>query len=211
LISLRGSCLFLDVDYKTAPEYSFPYAFEECCDLVSFLLNNFDKYGGVKDKIVLMGQSAGSNLVIGIAIKLHEGKKKLPVGFICCYPPCEFITDPAEKTGGIKDPKMIEVVCFGTACYLPNGHNRDIYVSPLFASIDLITNLPPFTMITASNDILCNEALEFSRHLIDAGVTVTIKNVLGANHGFIPRRSEGHKIAEDIIFSSLNNFWEGNI
>ena len=38
-----------------------------------------------------------------------------------------------------------------------------------------------FTVITAEEDILCREALEFAEHLIEAGVTVTVKRCLGPN------------------------------
>ncbi len=90
--------------------------------------------------------------------------------------------------------------------YLPDGRNHEIYASPLLASPDDLVKLPPFTVITAEEDILCREALEFAEHLIEAGVTVTVKKVLGAKHAFLVSRTTGYERAEQVVFQTFQSF-----
>ena len=64
--------------------------------------------------------------------------------------------------------------------YLPDGRNHEIYASPAGVP-GRLGEAATFTVITAEEDILCREALEFAEHLIEAGVTVTVKRCLGPN------------------------------
>lgn len=156
-----------------------------------------------------MGQSAGANLITGMTLTFLEEGRKLPTGLICCYPPCDLTGKLADKKGGIKDPRMIEVASFGIACYLPHGGTENPLISPLFASKDQLKGFPPVLIITAEHDILCDEALTFARHLAEAGTAVTAKTILGARHGFLPRRTEGHEEGEALILSYLRFLQNG--
>lgn len=209
MMAYRSGSLYLDVDYKTAPEHPFPYTFEEGLDLLSYVESHAEDLGGSKNNLVLMGQSAGANLITGMTLTFLEEGRKLPTGLICCYPPCDLTGKLADKKGGIKDPRMIEVASFGIACYLPHGGTENPLISPLFASKDQLKGFPPVLIITAEHDILCDEALTFARHLAEAGTAVTAKTILGARHGFLPRRTEGHEEGEALILSYLRFLQNG--
>ena len=60
------------------------------------------------------------------------------------------------------------------------GHAREAYVSPVFATKEDLQGLPPFTVIAGGIDFLCPDSMTFASHLMEAGVTVTVKKVLGA-------------------------------
>ena len=70
-----------------------------------------------------------------------------------------------------------------------------------------LTGLPPFTILAAEHDTLCQEALEFARKLVEAGVTVTAKKIKGARHGFLVRRTEGYLEGEALFFSALKTYF----
>ena len=53
-----------------------------------------------------------------------------PSCVICCYPPCDLVTDPAVKAGGKKDDPMSERGRLYNSWYLPDGRNHEIYASP---------------------------------------------------------------------------------
>ena len=206
MMASRENCLVFDVDYKVAPENPYPCALEEGEDVVTYLLAHMAAYGGDRNHTALMGESSGGNLVIGISLKLKEMKAPQPSCVICCYPPCDLVTDPAVKAGTKEADPMSERGRLYNSWYLPNGRNHEIYASPLLASQDDLAQLPPFTVIAAEKDILCREALEFAQHLIEAGVTVTVKKVLGAKHAFLVSRTAGYEEAEQVVFQTFWSF-----
>ena len=83
------------------------------------------------------------------------------------------------------------------------------YASPVYASREELAGLTPFLIITAQKDTLSEEAEKFAYQLIDAGVTVTAKQVRSAVHGFLVRRNEGFETAEKLIFGMVRQYLEG--
>ena len=49
--------------------------------------------------------------------------------------------------------------------------------------------------------------MTFASHLMEAGVTVTVKKVLGAQHGFLVRRTEGHEEGDRVLFETLRSYF----
>ncbi|CAG8482507.1 2578_t:CDS:2 [Diversispora eburnea] len=94
----------ISIDYGKAPEYPYPYALEECFDVYqSIVESNGEVIGmaGWKDKainerkkikIVLVGDSAGGNLVTSVMYKILESPTPLPhpTGLILVYPCLDF-------------------------------------------------------------------------------------------------------------------------
>ena len=91
--------------------------------------------------------------------------------------------------------------------YVEPERRKEICASPVYASKEELTDLPPFTILAAEHDTLCQEALEFARKLVEAGVTVTAKKIKGARHGFLVRRTEGYLEGEALFFSALKTYF----
>jgi acetyl esterase/lipase len=69
--------------------------------------------------------------------------------------------------------------------YLPDVNKRkEIYASPLQASIDQLKNLPPALIQTAQNDVLRDEGEAYAQKLDEAGVPVTITRFNGLIHDY---------------------------
>jgi acetyl esterase len=75
---------------------------------------------------------------------------------------------------------------YGWDLYAPDAKTRDNpYVSPLRASTEELTGLPPALVITDENDVLRDEGEAYGRKLMNAGVPVTITRYNGMIHDFI--------------------------
>jgi acetyl esterase/lipase len=61
---------------------------------------------------------------------------------------------------------------------------KEIYASPLQASVEQLKGLPPVLIQVAENDILRDEGEAFGRKLDEAGVTVTTVRYNGVIHDF---------------------------
>ena len=70
--------------------------------------------------------------------------------------------------------------------YVGSDNPRNIYISPVFAS---------------------PEDLAFASLLMEAGVTVTVKKVTAAQHGFLVRRTEGHTEGDRVLFGTLKGYF----
>ena len=52
-------------DYRLAPEHPFPQALDDCWQMYNWLVDNAEEYFGIRPKkIVMVGDSAGGNLIL---------------------------------------------------------------------------------------------------------------------------------------------------
>lgn len=58
-------------------------------------------------------------------------------------------------------------------------------VSPLHASIEQLSSLPPALIINGENDVLCDEGEAYALKLLQAGVRVTAVRYHGTIHDFV--------------------------
>jgi acetyl esterase/lipase len=69
--------------------------------------------------------------------------------------------------------------------YIPDPEKRkDIFASPLRATIDQLRGLPPALLVVAENDVLRDEGEAYGRKLDAAGVPVTCIRYNGMIHDF---------------------------
>ncbi|RYE57977.1 MAG: steryl acetyl hydrolase [Sphingobacteriales bacterium] len=80
-----GAILFA-VDYRVAPEHKFPAAVNDSYEAFKWISENAGNYGGDTGRIVLMGNSAGANLV---AVITQKAKKENISNKI----KCRYLTD----------------------------------------------------------------------------------------------------------------------
>jgi acetyl esterase/lipase len=69
--------------------------------------------------------------------------------------------------------------------YLPEKNARkEIYASPLEATLEQLKGLPPTLIQTAENDVLRDEGEAYARKLDEAGVSVTLTRYGGLIHDY---------------------------
>ncbi|MBL7716976.1 MAG: alpha/beta hydrolase [Bdellovibrionales bacterium] len=86
-LALMGHVVF-NIDYRLAPESPFPLAMNDVVRAYAWVLKNAESYGGDPSKIHWVGESAGSNLLAGLLLRVLkldtstvEGLDPLPSGF----------------------------------------------------------------------------------------------------------------------------------
>jgi len=206
-LACHTGCLVADVDYQIAPEKKYPYAMMEGYEVVKYFYERAEEFGICQNKIILSGQSAGANLITGIALLAKEKQEFVIAGLILAYPPLDLVTDPVEKP--FSDTKegreRAEAGRLYNQWYIDPERAGEIYASPVLGEKSRFSGLPPFMILSAEFDPLGEEAERFAWKLIQAGVIVMAKRFLGAKHGFLVRRNAGFLEAERMIFDMVEH------
>ena len=199
LLAVEGGAVVASVDYRMAPEYKFPYAVNDCYDASKWVVENAERLGVDKKKIVLSGGSAGGNLVCAIALKARDegfeketGSKIVNVAAqipaVChpdLFPRDKYEYNSPEQNAEAPVVKKRNAKWFWEQ-YVPDasadmGAPRE-YHSPLLAKS--LSGLPPFLVQVAGLDTLRDEGMAWADALKEAGVEVDLKVYPGLQHGF---------------------------
>lgn len=175
------------ISYRLAPEHPYPAGFNDCLRAIEVLLEPVP--GNKNRKWVLMGDSAGGNLVSAVSIKLKEENKRLPVKQVLIYPLTYW--DHSEnspfksiKENGYDYGLTIKKVQEYMEMYAPNPKIRKSrFIAPLMA-VDL-KDQPDTLIITSEYDPLRDEGEAYGEALKKAGNHVEIHRLPDAVHGFI--------------------------
>lgn len=208
-ICQNAGCMVFDIDYRTAPEKKYPYAVYETYDVVKYLWDHAEDWNLDRERYILAGHSAGGNLALASGILMGHHQEFSLAGLICDYPPVDLYKDPGDKRLA-EDPTIRPPVADSRKYmewYIDPERRRESTASPLYASEEELGKLPPVLLITAGHDALGEEAEQLAYRLLEAGVTVVAKRVLGADHGFVVRRKPGFEIAEKLIFAFLKQLY----
>lgn len=162
------------VEYKRAPEFKYPYQLNEVYAAAKWLTQNGQQIKVDGNNMAIVGNSAGGNLATATVLM---AKEKGHVNFktqVLFWP----VTDADFER---ESWKLFGEQRFLTASlmkwmwdqYIPAEKRKEIYASPLQASLEQLKGLPPTLIQVAENDILRDEGEAYGRKLLQAGVDVT--------------------------------------
>jgi acetyl esterase len=196
----RAGVRVLAVDYRRAPEHSFPAAHDDALAAYRWALENAASLGVDPQRIAVGGDSAGGTLAAATAVSAAlEG---LPLAFqLLVYPATDATrqTHSFELFGQRGLYLTSEYMDLANASYLPDERDRtDPRASPLFEKIP--DGLAPAYIATAGFDPLRDEGEAYARLLCEAGVEVEMHRFPDQIHGFFnvlgPGRRSRAAVAE---------------
>ncbi len=201
----------LSVDYRLAPEFPFPHGLLDCYDVAHHLFIHAHEYGINLEEMILMGDSAGGNLVAALSLLGRDLKTFTYKKQILCYPVTYFYHGPGTPFESVMENGedyllTMEKIHDYMDLYVSDIEDRlTPYVSPLLSKSH--ENLPDTMVITAELDLLRDEGEAYGLLLRRAQNQVKIYRINNALHGFLT-----HAIAEEeretawmLINGFLNN------
>jgi len=141
------------VDYRLAPEARLPAAHEDVAAAYQFLVRS----GRPASEIALVGDSAGGNLVLSLAVRLRDQGMAAPACVVAFSP----WTDLSGQSPSVRvnaercamfDPENIHTFA---AAALGDGERTDPHVSPVYAEL---RDLPPVLLHVSSTELLLDDA-----------------------------------------------------
>lgn len=179
-----NDCIVVSVDYRRAPEFTFPDAHNDAFHATQWVKESISKYGGNPEAIILAGDSAGANLSTCVAIRCRDADISIKAQ-ILIYPWIDGkLNNPSIKKNGEGYLLTEETMLWFQKQYTPKVEDRcHPDVSPKYQK-DL-SNLPHAFILTAQLDPLLDDGNNYANQLKEFGNQVQYKEYPTLIHGFI--------------------------
>lgn len=183
-VAKMNRALVVSTGYRLAPEHKFPGPVHDAYDAALWVSKNAKAIGGDKNRLVLMGDSAGGNLSAVVCILARDSKAFDIKYQVLVYPS----TDARLQHPSIEKYKKGYILSKeGIHWFLDQykSTDQDIFnplMSPLLT--EDLSNLPPAFVSTAEFDPLKDEGQAFAERLQQAGNQVIFKEYSGVVHAF---------------------------
>lgn len=183
IIAAEAECMVINVEYRRAPEHTFPAAADDALAAFRWVRDHAAELGVIADRIAVGGDSAGANLSAGVCLACAKTGEPAPRYQWLVYP----VTDLTSES---RSYKMFangfyltrSAMEWFTTSYLRSDADRpDPRASPLVA--ESVAGLPPAWVMTAGFDPLRDEGAAYAQKLAAAGVSVKHQNYPSLFHG----------------------------
>lgn len=152
-------------EYRLAPEHPFPAAPQDCFAVYQTLLKKY-----APSRIVLLGESAGGNLVLSVLLQIKAAGLPMPAAALCIAPCVQFDQvfpsyTKNQETEAVVDNLSEEV--FDT--YLRSREPaavRDPLAAPYYGDF---TGCPPICLWASETEVLRDDSVFFAEKLKKTG------------------------------------------
>ena len=190
----------VSVDYRLAPEATFPAATEDCIAATRWIAGSPSELGGAVTGIIPAGDSAGGNLAAAVTRELHG---TLPVPIVAqwlIYP----ATDMTAAEGSMvefADGYLLtkESMDWFQDHFMTGAEDKKLHpwASPLHA--ETLAGLPPSLVFTCGLDPLRDQGRAYAARLIEHGVRTIYREADGQIHGCFTLRQGIPSAHEDLL------------
>ncbi len=166
-------------DYRRAPEHPFPAAVDDITTTYHWLLDS----GLSAENLILIGDSAGANIMLSALVGLRDAAMSLPRAAIALSPwvdltlSAESLHTNVESDPLVTIPKLEQAI----ADYAGDISAEDPRLSPLFADL---SGLPPLFVQAGTGERLLDDARRLADRATAAGVDVVLDEWEEMFHGW---------------------------
>jgi acetyl esterase/lipase len=174
------------VNYTPSPEAQYPQAVNEIYAATKWVADHGNEIGVDGTNLAIVGNSVGGNMSTVTAIKAKENNGPRIKLQILMWPLVDADFDNGSYQQFGEDRFLTrDVMMWMFDQYTTNPKERkEIYVSPLNASVEQLKDLPPTLIQVAESDILRDAGEAYGRKLDLAGVPATTIRYNGMIHDF---------------------------
>ena len=181
----RTQAVVVSPEYRLAPEWVFPAAFDDCFAVLRWLYDNTTALDIDADRVALAGESSGGNLAAACALEarcLDQSPIRLQLLNYPALAP-DFSSAAYQENEHAPVLSSREMIYFWQS-YLPRQlDTSDFRAAPLSAK-DL-ADVAPAYIVTAEYDPLRDDGIRYAGALTNAGIDVTHVHAAHLTHGFM--------------------------
>ncbi|MGI2329237.1 alpha/beta hydrolase [Planococcus sp. YIM B11945] len=181
----EANCVVVSVDYRLAPETTFPGPVEDCYAALKWFAEHADSLGVDASRIAVAGASAGGGLTASVSL-LARDRNGPAISFqMPLYPMIDdrIMTKSSQE---ISDERVWnkEKNIHGWSAYLGDSYGGEVSPFAAPARAETFEGLPPTYTCVGDLDPFRDETLEYVTKLSQAGVPTEFHLYPGCFHGF---------------------------
>lgn len=182
LLAHHSGAWIVSVGYRCAPEHPFPGPLDDCARVIDRLLSHADTLGGLPDRLVVAGDSAGAGMATAIANGFVATEARID-GQILLYPVTDLtLAQPSHRDVTTGFGLVASSMRWFRDLYVPTGIDlRDARLSPLLHAQG--RRQPPLFLVTVGLDPLRDEGIAYGAAASRAGTRVTHHHLPTHMHG----------------------------
>lgn len=175
--------IVVSVEYRLAPEHPYPAALHDCYVALEWLAENAEELQVRRDRIALVGNSAGGGLVAGLALLARDRGGPAVCFQYLGIPELDHRLETVSMQRFVDTPMWTRAQAERSWAWYLGDLAGDVpaYASPARAT-DL-SGLPPTYISTMEFDPLRDEGIIYGLRLLEAGVSVELHSFPGTWHG----------------------------
>jgi acetyl esterase len=183
----KANVAIVFVNYTPSPEAKYPIALEQAYTATKWVAQNGKSINVDPSRMAVLGDSVGGNLTAALTLLAKERGGPTIRFQVLFYP----VTDASFDTASYMKYEQGYWLTREAMKWFWNNYTSDQTnlkgptVSPLQASIEQLSGLPPALIINGENDVLCDEGEAYALKLLQAGVRVTAVRYHGTIHDFV--------------------------
>ncbi|UQX04228.1 alpha/beta hydrolase [Streptomyces sp. RerS4] len=174
-------------EYDLSPEARYPVAVEQSYAVARWIGDEGPANGLDGGRIAVAGDSVGGNMSAALTLLAKERGDVRFVQQVLFYPVTDasFDTESYRRFAEGYFLRRDAMRWFWDQYTTDTAERARATASPLRATTEQLTGLPPALVITAEADVLRDEGEAYAARLREAGVPVTSLRVLGTIHDFV--------------------------
>ncbi|ROO90566.1 acetyl esterase/lipase [Actinocorallia herbida] len=174
-------------EYDRSPDVRYPVANEQSYRVAQWAAQEGAAKNLDGSRIALAGDSVGGNMAIALTLMAKERGDLSFVQQVLFYPVTDAAFDTASYAEFAEGYFLTRdgMKWFWDQYTTSEEDRARITVSPLRATPDQLTGLPPALVVTAEADVLRDEGEAYAANLRRAGVPVTAVRFTGIVHDFV--------------------------
>ena len=175
--------IVVSIEYRHAPEARFPAAHDDANAAYQWVVANARSWGADPARIAVVGESAGGNMAVTVAIAARDKGWPAPLAVVAVYP----VADSNMATGSkvaqaqAKPLNMPMLAWFFTNTLANPADAMDPRLNLVSANLK---GLPATTIILAEIDPLHDDGVNLADKLRAAGTPVEVRDYAGVTHEF---------------------------
>ena len=182
-LAKAANAIVVSIEYRHAPEAKFPAAHDDANAAYQWVLANAAKWGGDPKKLALVGESAGGNMAMTVAMAARDKGWPAPLAVVAVYPVANTSMDTVSKMqfAAAKPLNTPMLTWFFKHTLASPDQAADPRLNLVAGKLD---GLPPTTIILAQIDPLHDDGAGLADRLTAEGVSVELKEYPGVTHEF---------------------------
>ena len=174
-------------EYSLSPEVRYPVAIEQNYAVAQWIVREGISKGLDASRLAIAGDSVGGNMTAAATLMAKEQGDVTFVAQLLFYPVTDanFDTDSYKQFAEGYFLRRDGMKWFWNQYTTSEEQRNEITASPLRASLEQLSGLPPALVITGEADVLRDEGEAYATKLRKAGVGVTAVRYEGIIHDFV--------------------------